>query len=204
MSLIWVKAFDHEGKERKAVEDSSIVELYLRREEEAIARTSEKYGSRLRKLAYGIVADPHTAEECENDTYLAAWNSIPPHEPKSYLFAFLARITRHIALDFCKERSRLKRSAVLCELSAELEQCIPAPDDTQCRLDAVVLCEAINAFLATLNEEKRNIFLRRYWYMEPIAAISRRYGLSQSKVKSVLFRSRNQLREYLEKEGYEL
>ena len=128
----------------------------------------------------------------------------PPHEPKSYLFAFLARITRHIALDFCKERSRLKRSAFISELSAEMEQCIPAPDDTERRIGAMVLCEAINSFLATLSDEKRNIFMRRYWYMDSIAAISQRYGLSQSKVKSILFRSRNQLREYLGKEGYDL
>ena len=83
------------------MDDSRIVDLYLSRDESAISQTSEKYGSRLRNVAYGIVEDLHTAEECENDTYMEAWNSIPPHEPRSYLFAFLARITRHIALDFC-------------------------------------------------------------------------------------------------------
>lgn len=186
------------------MDDSQIVDLFLRREEAAISQVSEKYGSRLRSIAYGIVEDLHTAEECENDTYMEAWNSIPPHEPRDYLFAFLARITRHIALDFCKKRSRLKRGAVICELSAELEQCIPAPDDAQCRLDAMDLCRAIDAFLATLSEVKRNVFLRRYWYLDSVAAISKRYGLSQSKVKSILFRSRNQLREHLDKEGYEL
>ena len=204
MSLIRVKAFYYEGKEMKALDDNRIVDLYLSRDEAAIAQTSEKYGSRLRSLAYGIVEDIQTAEECENDTYMEAWKSIPPHEPKNYFFAFLARITRHIALDFCKQRSRLKRSTFICELSAEMEQCIPAPDDTECRIDAIVLCDAINAFLATLSEEKRNIFMRRYWFMDSIASISQAYGLSQSKVKSVLFRSRNQLREYLSKEGYEL
>lgn len=204
MSLIRVKAFHYEGKEMKALDDNRIVDLYLSRDETAIAHTSEKYGSRLRNVAYGIVEDLHTAEECENDTYMEAWNSIPPHEPKSYLFVFLARITRHIALDFCKERSRLKRSAFISELSAEMEQCIPAPDDTERRIDSMVLCEAINTFLATLSDEKRNIFMRRYWYMDSIAAVSKRYGLSQSKVKSILFRSRNQLREYLDKEGYDL
>ena len=186
------------------MDDSKIVDLYLIRDESAISQTAQKYGRLLRNVAYGIVEDLHTAEECENDTYMAAWNSIPPHEPRNYLFAFLARITRHIALDFCKERSRLKRSAFICELSSELEQCIPAPDDMQRRIDAMVLCDAINAFLATLSDEKRNIFMRRYWYMDSIASISRNYGLTQSKVKSMLFRSRNQLREYLEKEGYDL
>ena len=109
VSLIRVKAFYYKGKETKALEDNRIVELYLIRDETAISQTAEKYGSRLRNLAYGIVEDPHTAEECENDTYMEAWESIPPHEPKNYFFAFLARITRHIALDFCKQRSRLKR-----------------------------------------------------------------------------------------------
>ncbi len=204
MSLIRLKAFYYKGKEMKALDDNRIVDLYLSRDEAAISQTSEKYGGRLRNLAYGITQDLHSAEECENDTYMAAWNAIPPHEPKDYLFAFLARITRHIALDFCKARSRLKRSAFISELSAEMEQCIPAADDAQRRVDAMALCEVINAFLAALSDEKRNIFMRRYWYMDSIAAISRRYGLSQSKVKSILFRSRKQLRDYLDKEGYDL
>ena len=112
------------------MDDERIVELYLSRDESAIKETSEKYGPRLRSLAYGIVNDAQTAEECENDTYLEAWNSIPPHDPKSYLYAFLARITRHISLNRCRDGSRLKRSAVICELSAEMEECLPAPDDS--------------------------------------------------------------------------
>ncbi|MDE7297814.1 MAG: RNA polymerase sigma factor [Lachnospiraceae bacterium] len=184
------------------MDNEKIVELYLLRDESAITETAEKYGSRLRALALGITADRQIAEECENDTYLEAWNSIPPHEPRSYLYAFLARITRHIALNCCRERSRLKRSALLCELSSEVEQCIPAPDDTECRLESIALGKAINSFLGTLAEEKRNVFLRRYWYFDSVADISRRYSLSQSKVKTMLFRIRNQLREYLEKEGY--
>ncbi len=184
------------------MDDNKIVELYLNRDESAIQHTSEKYGSRLRHLALGIVENLQTAEECENDTYLEAWNSIPPHEPKSYLYAFLARITRHIALNCCRSRSRLKRSAYICELSSELEQCIPAPDDTECRIDDIVLKEAINGFLKTLGEEKRNVFLRRYWYLDSIGDISKRYAISESKVKTMLFRSRNELRKFLEQEGY--
>lgn len=186
------------------MDDNKIVDLYLSRDEAAIKQTTEKYGNRLRSVAYNIVENLQTAEECENDTYLKAWNSIPPHEPRNYLYAFLACITRHTALDFCKERSRLKRGAFLCELSAEMEQCIPASYDTECCIDSIVLCDAINKFLATLSDEKRNIFVRRYWFMDSIISISRLYGLSQSKVKSILFRSRNQLREFLDKEGYEL
>ena len=186
------------------MDDNEIVELYFHRDETAIRQTSEKYGNRLRSLAYGIVNDRQTAEECESDTYMQAWNSIPPHEPRSYLYAFLARITRHISLNFCRDRSRLKRSAFICELSAEMEQCIPAPDDAQCRMDDMALREAINGFLGTLDEEKRNIFIRRYWYLDSVADISKRFALSESKVKTTLFRCRNRLREHLEKEGYTL
>lgn len=184
------------------MDDSKIVDLYLRRDEAALKRTSEKYGGRLRSLAYGIVNDRQTAEECENDAYLEAWRSIPPHEPRSYLYAFLARITRHISLNCCRSRSALKRRAFLCELSAELEQCIPAPDDVECRVEDMALGEAINRFLGTLAEEKRNIFIRRYWYLDSVAHISKRFGLSESKVKTTLFRCRGKLREYLEREGY--
>ena len=186
------------------MDDNRIVELYLLRDETAIRQTAEKYGSRLRSLAYGIVNDRQTAEECENDTYMEAWNTIPPHEPRSYLYAFLARITRHISLNCCRDRSRLKRSAFICELSAEMEQCIPAPDDAACRIDDMVLSEILNGFLSKLDEEKRNIFIRRYWYLDSIASISKRSALSESKVKTTLHRCRNQLREHLEKEGYTL
>ena len=186
------------------MDDGKIVELFLRRDEAAIQHTAEKYGRQLRALSQGIVKDPQTAEECENDTYGEAWRSIPPNEPKDYLYAFLRRITRHISLNRCRDRSRLKRSAYLCELSAELEQCLPAPDDCECRIDELALKEAIDGFLLSLETEKRNIFLRRYWYLDSIADIAKRFGLSESKVKTTLFRSRNQFRERLEKEGYTL
>ena len=104
----------------------------------------------------------------------------------------------------CRSRSRLKRSAFLCELSDELEQCIPAPDDTECRIDDYLLREAINGFLGTLEEEKRSIFLRRYWYLDSVSAIAGRFSLSESNVKTILFRCRSRLRSYLEKEGYDL
>lgn len=184
------------------MDDDHIVDLYLRRDEDAIRNTTEKYGSRLRTLAQGIVCDRQTAEECESDTYMEAWNTIPPHEPRSYFYAFLARIVRHISLNCCRDRSRLKRSAFICELSAEMEQCIPAPDDAACRMEENALRDAINGFLGSLSTEKRNMFLRRYWYLEPIADIAKRFGVSESKVKTTLFRCRNGLRDYLEQEGY--
>lgn len=186
------------------MEDERIVALYLNREERAIRHTAEKYGSRLRALSLGIVGDLSTAQECENDTYLRAWNSIPPTDPGSYLYAYLARIIRRISLNCCRDRSRLKRSAFLCQLSAEMEQCIPAPEDTECRLSEKLLKEAINHFLGTLGEEQRNVFLRRYWYLDSVSAIAKRYQMTGSKVKTMLFRTRSRLRDYLEKEGYQL
>ena len=186
------------------MDDSRIVELYLQRDEKAIKLTSEKYGKRLVTLAYGITEDMQTAQECENDTYMKAWNSIPPHEPRNYLYAFLARITRNIALNCCRDRERLKRSAFISELSGELEQSIPVPDDAPCRMDEIILRGAINGFLKELSEEKRNMFIRRYWYLDSIAEISKRFVRSESNVKTTLFRLREQLRKHLEKEGYTL
>lgn len=184
------------------MDDDRILERFLLRDEAAIELMAQKYGKRLYSLAYGIVQDVQEAEECENDTYLQAWNSIPPHEPRTYLFAFLARITRHGALNRCRDRSRQKRSAFVCELSSEMEQCLPAPNDLQCQMDDLTLKEALNGFLATLPEEQRNLFLRRYWYMDSVAQIAARFSVSESKVKTTLFRCRKRLKTYLQKEGY--
>lgn len=186
------------------MEDTQIVDLYLQRQETAIACTQERYGVRLRGVSMGIVQDSQTAEECENDTYLEAWRSIPPHEPRNYLYAFLARIIRHISLDRCRHRDRLRRSAYVQELSHELQCCIPGPDDVERRMEAIALGQIISTFLRSQPEQMRNIFIRRYWYMDSIADIARRFGITQSKIKSMLFRARNALRDYLEKEGYTL
>lgn len=128
------------------MEDMRIVDLYLARNEAAIGYTKEKYGVRLQLLALDIVEDRLTADECENDTYLAAWRSIPPHEPRSYFYAYLARITRHLALNCCRNRKRLKRQAHVAQLSAEMEACIPALDDTAGQLDARELVRTLNDF----------------------------------------------------------
>lgn len=182
--------------------DGEIVELYLTRDEEALRHTSEKYGVRLRALAFGILEDMPEAEECENDTYLAAWNSIPPHEPRDYLFAYLARIARHLSLDRCRARSRVKRSAHLEELTAELTDCLPAGGSPEEKLDAKELAGAVSAWLRTLPEEKRRLFLRRYWYCDGVSALARDMGWGESRVKTALHRLRKELRAHLEKEGY--
>ena len=201
-ALYGVKAFKRRRKERRDLEDEEIVALYRDRDERAVARTAEKYGARLRSLASGITGDAQTAEECENDTYLEAWNTIPPQDPAGYLYAYLARIARHLALDACRRRNRLKRSAHIAELTAEMEECIPAPDDTAASFEAKELGEAIGRWLRTLGEEKRTVFMRRYWYLDPVETIARRYGFGKSKVKMILLRCRKELKEYLEKEGY--
>ena len=185
------------------MEDSKIVDLYLNRDECAIKHTAEKYGSLLRSLSQNIVGDAETAKECENDTYMKTWQAIPPHEPRSYLFAFLAKITRQLSLDVCRNRSRLKREAYISELSSELEECLPTHGDGDIT-DNIALSEAINGFLKTLTKEQRSIFLRRYWFMDSVSSISSRFSISESKTKTTLFRLRNRFRSYLEQEGYTL
>lgn len=184
------------------MEDEEIVDLFLARNETAISKTSDKYGKKLRLLAYRVCGDMPTAEECENDTYLQAWNTIPPHTPKTYFYSYLAKITRCIAINRVKRETRQKRSAELLSLTQELESSIPSLNDAGSRFDEEILSKAISKFLRTLTAEKRNIFLRRYWYMDSIADISKRYSIGEGKIKSVLFRVRNALFDYLVKEGF--
>lgn len=186
------------------MDDSAIVELYLVRDESAISQTALKYGAKLRRLAYGILEDETGAEECENDTYLETWNSVPPHEPRTYLFAFLGRIARHLAIDECRRNARQKRFARYSELTEEMLECVPGDGGAEDALDAGELSRAISAYLASCTEEQRNFFVRRYWFFDPVSEIARRYGCSQSKVKTALFRMREGLRKHLEKEGYSL
>lgn len=186
------------------MEDASIVDLYLARDEDAIVQTSKKYGTRLRTISYGILRNLETAKECENDTYLQAWNRIPPSKPYEYLFHFLACLTRHISIDVWRGQHRLMRSGHVVDLTRELEQCIPAADDPEAEVDKILLGQIISRYISTLPDEKRTIFLRRYWYMDPITTIAEKLNIRESKVKTTLFRCRNELRAVLEKEGYYL
>lgn len=183
------------------MEDSRIVDLYLARDETAIVKSSEKYGVRLLAIAKNILEDDETSRECENDTYFQAWNLIPPNEPRRYLFAFLARIIRHISLDRCRERNRKKRCASYVELSEEMEQCIPAPGDVEKQIESRELARVISRFLWKLPEVQRDVFVRRYWYLDPVRVIADQMNFSESKVKTMLFRTREKLRTYLEQEG---
>ena len=118
------------------MDDSMIVDLYLSRDESAISLTAEKYGSKLRKIAYGILGSESSAEECENETYLEAWSLIPPHEPRTYLFPFLGKIIRQLAIDEYRKATRKKRSAPVCELTKEMQECIPGKNDVEEAVDA--------------------------------------------------------------------
>ena len=183
------------------MEDHKIVALFFARNEAAISETSRKYGARLRNLSFGIVQNAETAEECENDTYYEAWHLIPPHNPESYFYTFLARITRNRSLNRCIEQSRLKRKAYICELSDEMAQCIPGNDSIEQHMDRKAMEGILNRFLRELDPVKRNLFIRRYWYLDSVKTISRRFHLSESNVKTILSRCRKKLRERLEKEG---
>ena len=184
------------------MDDSQIVELYLSRDESAIAQTSQKYGTKLRRIANNVLSDIDASEECENDAYLQTWNLIPPNEPRKYLFAFLGKIIRHLAIDVLRKNNRQKRDAVVTELTLEMAECIPTQNGTEQEFEANFLAGLIDKFLEGYPKEQQNVFVRRYWYFDPISEICDRYKLSQSKVKSILFRMREKLKSYLEKEGF--
>ena len=186
------------------LEDRDIVNLFISRDESAISLTKEKYGRKLNLLSFGLTEDINAADECESDTYIRTWYSIPPNKPFEYFYPYLARILRHIALDFCKTKNRAKRKATVEELSLELEQTIPDNCSTEDLFMESQLKDLLNKYLRSLTPEKRNIFIRRYWYMDSVKTISDGYGISQSKVKVTLHRCREDLKKYLEKEGYEI
>ena len=186
------------------MEDEQIVELYLRRDERALRETELKYGARILSLCQNILSSRQDAEDAQNDTWLQTWNSIPPHEPRNYFFAFLCRVARHICLDKYRYERREKRSVPYVELTQEMEECIPAPDDVESRLDDMAIKEALDGFLSSLDETKRAIFLRRYWYMDSVSSIAARFGARQGKIKMILLRTRNELKAYLKKEGIDL
>ena len=181
------------------ITDKEIVGLYLAREEKASIYCTEKYGASLQRLASSLLLDSRDAEECVNDTFMKAWNAIPPNKPE-HLFPFLARICRCTAVDIIRRNKAEKRDCLVVELTREMEECIPASmGDAEVPEDA--LKTLMNDFLGTLSKEKRMIFVRHYWFGESISEISERYGFSESKVKTTLHRTREKLRKYLEKKG---
>lgn len=176
--------------------DEAIIALFWERSESAIAQAEQKFRPLCQSIAYRILANQEDAEECVNDALLAAWKAIPPERPRR-LAAFLGRITRNIALDRFDYYTAEKRSRGFETLLSELEDCIPTPEEVESKLESGEILGIINRFLRSCNRESRNIFLRRYWFCDSVEEISARFGISQSKVKSSLFRTRNGLRKQL-------
>ena len=186
------------------MQDEMIVEMYWQRDEKAIAETDSKYGNYLLKIACSILSDIEEGRESLNDTYLRAWNSMPPQRPQ-LLRPYLVRLARQSAIDLFRRKNRKKRAFSQYEMSlSELETCVSKGNETQDTVDMKLLASAINQWLRTLQKENRIVFVGRYYFMDSIKDIADYCSMSQSRVKSMLFRSRASLREYLRKEGFDL
>ena len=181
------------------MEDAKIIALFWERNEQAVQETDNAYGRKLYVLSNHILNNREDAEESVSDTYMETWKSIPPKHPK-YLYAFLAAICRNLSLNRLDWRLAEKRNAEMVTLTQELENCIP--DSRQDRaLERRELRRILEAFLENLPKESRLIFLRRYLYVDTVAEIAARYGISESKVKTQLHRTRAKLRKVLAEEG---
>lgn len=182
------------------MEDQKIVDLYWSRSEQAISETDRKYGKYCYSIAHNILANNEDAEESVSDTYLAAWNAMPPQRP-SILATFLGKITRNLSIDRWRNHSRQKRGGGELILALEeLEDCIASQSSVDAAMERKRFSDVFNHFLDTLPETERRIFLCRYWYLDPIAEIADRFGFSVSKVTSMLHRIRKKLHTVLEKE----
>lgn len=183
------------------MEDSQILDLYFRRSEQAIAETDTKYGGYCYKIAYGILANREDSEESVSDTYLCAWNAIPPRRPNAFS-AFLGKLTRNISINRWKRAHAKKRGGGEVAIALdELEECVSGSESVEDRMGRREVAACLSRFLLSLPEEERKVFLCRYWYVNSIEEISVRMGFSVSKVKSMLFRTRGKLAKVLEKEG---
>ena len=184
------------------MEDRQIIELYFDRNEQAIAETQKKYGAYCHTVAIGILTSREDAEDCVNDTWLRAWNSIPPARP-DHLQLYLGGITRHLSLDRYRTLHREKRGGGELVLALDEMQELASPDtDVRTQAEEQAFYELLNDFLRALPERERKIFIRRYYYVDSIPSIAKRYALTRANVKKILSRTREKLREYLTKEGY--
>ena len=184
------------------MDDKSIVDLYFSRNQDAIAQTDKKYGHYCYAIAYNILTNKEDAEESVNDTYMAAWKSIPPRRP-SVLATFLGKITRHIAIDRWRARSAYKRGGGELPLALEeLNDCVAGMQNVELDYARKEIVKAYVKFLDALPITERRVFLCRYWYVESVETIADKFGFSQSKVKSMLHRTRAKLRKQLAEEGY--
>ena len=181
------------------MKDDEIIALYFRRDEDAIRQTELAYGGKLYNLSYRLLWNREDAEESVSDTYMKAWENIPPTKP-TFFYAYLAKICRFLAMGKLDWNNAAKRKAEVVELSDEMENCIPDMS-REMQIQSQELGALLSEFLGTLSPENRQIFMRRYWYAESIAEIAQRFHLGESNVKTKLMRTRNALRSFLEKEG---
>ena len=186
------------------MEDAEIIELYFRRSEEAIAESDRKYGAYCSSIAWRILKSREDSEECVSDTWLRAWGAMPPARPR-FLRAFFGKITRNLSLGRYERDHAAKRGGGEVSIALdELGECVASPQGEAWSCDRHVLTEVLNSFLREMPAEKRIIFVRRYWYFDSISAIASDLGVSKSKVKMTLLRSRRELAEILGKEGLEV
>jgi len=183
------------------MDDDMILDLYWARSESAINETAKKYGSYCLTIANNILQNSEDAEECVNDTYHKTWDTVPPQRPTIFR-AFLGKIARNLSLNKYKEQRTKKRGGDgITLMYSELEDCIPSNSNVEMEYESGFVIGAINSCLLSLDSESRIVFVRRYWYADSIQAIATRFQMSESKVKSMLFRTRNKLKSYLENEG---
>ena len=183
------------------MEDMQIVDLYFARSEKAIDETARKYGKYLFSIAYNILSSNWDSEETVNDTYLGAWNSIPPHRPQR-LSTYLGKITRRISLDKWKSLHTRKRGGGEVVLALEeLGECIASSETPQQQVETQELTQQLNVFIKALPEIEQQVFVCRYWYLYSVKTIAKQFDFSESKVKSMLSRTRNKLKTHLQKEG---
>ena len=184
------------------MEDKRIVELFFERSEQALTETRQKYGRYLHRVAYNVLQNDQDAEECVSDTYLRAWNAIPPHRP-TRLSVYLGKITRRLALDAYAARTAHKRGGgTTADILEEWRDALPAADGDP--TDDMAVRDALNRFLRQLPAEKRRIFIRRYWYGDPLHEIAAATHATDSRIKMTLSRTREELKTFLEKEGIAL
>lgn len=192
------------SERRIYMDDNGIIQLYWDRNDQAINATSEKYGHYCKAIAKNILNNEEDAEECVNDTYLNAWNSMPTHWPE-HLATFLGKITRNLSFNKYKRNHTQKRGGGEITLVLdELTDCVSDIDNVEQIIDRKELAKAISSFVKGLSIEKRNIFVRRYWYADSVSDIARDYGMLQGTVSKTLERTRKQLKAYLTERGFEL
>lgn len=184
------------------MEDSAIIELYWVRDESAITQTDRKYGSLCRSLAFRILSDQEDSEECVNDTWHRAWETMPPQRPDS-LRAYLGRIVRNLSISRLRQRTAQKRGGGLDLMLSELEDCVPSPHSPEQETDARELAAAISRWLRAQAHDDRVLFVRRYWYGEAVNDLARQWGCTPNQLAKRMLRLRQSLKQTLEQEGFE-